>query len=336
MNRLVLAAALAAVVTPLSAQPNPFKPPKPQLKEAQLSYSLTGDITGNAMVGFSGERIARHQTSTVKMMGRTTTTDEWTLTTADSMYRADLGKKQGTVSPNILPYMAKAYDHLDGAGKQRLHQNMQDMAAMLARAFSLSSLSSGDRSGTKSYAGQECEERKFGSFSVCTMTKAPVLLHAQGSLVCLNYEETATEVKLGAPAADLLSPPPGITWKQDGQLEHPDSTALGFVSYLASQQLADSIAKAKQELAQAQAGHNGQPTQLTPEQQASMQQACDALKHLNLDVGKAIADAANQALKDMADVAKQAASDAAKKAAEDKKNEASNKIKGLFKKPKIP
>jgi hypothetical protein len=58
-----------------------------------------------------------------------------------------------------------------------------------------------------------------------------------------------------------------------------------------------------------------------------MQQACETLK--NMDVGKMIADASNQMLKGMADAAKRAATDAAKNAAE-------NKVKGMFKKPKIP
>ena len=58
-----------------------------------------------------------------------------------------------------------------------------------------------------------------------------------------------------------------------------------------------------------------------------MQKACETMK--NMDVGKMIADASNQMLKGMADQAKQAAINAGKTAAE-------NKVKSIFKKPKIP
>jgi hypothetical protein len=263
------------------------------------------------------------------MMGKTSTTDTWTLTTADSMYTADLTKKQGTVAPNILPHMARAYDALDDDGKKRLHQNMNDMAAMLSKAFSFSSLNTGEKVGKKTYAGQECEERKFGSFSVCTMEKAPIVLHTQGSLVCLRYEETATAVSLGGASAEDFAVPPGVTFKPDPRLQKPDSMATGFVLYMSSQQLADSLAKVRAAIATAQAKPTeaGQPPKMTPEQEAEMQKACDAIK--SFDMGKAIADATSQMGKEIGDAMKRAAVDAAK-------NAATQKINSVFKKPKIP
>jgi hypothetical protein len=325
MHRFLILAALAAVVTPLHAQPNPFKLPKSGVKAAQITYSLTGDITGTATVAIDGDRTARHQTSTMKMMGKTVNTDSWTLTTPDSSYSADLTKKQGTVLPNMLPHFSSAYEELDGDAKKRFHQNMEDMASLLSRAFSLASLNAGEKLGNKTYAGQECEERKLASFSICTMTKAPIMLHSQGSLVCLNFEETATEVKLAAPSGEAFATPAGITWKVDTRVEKPDSMAKGYVMYLASQQLSDSLAKAKAELeaAKAKQAQTGKTATLTPEQQSEMQKACDALK--NFDAGKMLADATGQMKQAMIDEAKRAATDAAK-----------NKIKGLFHKPKIP
>jgi di/tripeptidase len=253
----------------------------------------------------------------------------WNLTTPDSTYSVDLGKKQGIVMPNMLDKMAEAYDDLDGSGKKRLHQNMQDMGAMLSRMFSLSGINAGEKLSTKSYAGQECEERKFGPMTVCTMSKAPVMLHSHVSLACFNIEETATEVKLASPPAEVFAAPAGVTWKQDAHVQKPDSVARGFVLYMASQQLADSLAKAKAELAaaQAKAGDSGKPPELTAEQQAGMQQACEKLK--NFDMGKALADATNQAMKEIAEAAKRQAIESGKEAA-------TSKIKGLFKKPKIP
>jgi hypothetical protein len=333
MRHAVLAIGLVLAAAPASAQPNPFKLPKSNLKGgAEVSYTLSGDITGTAMMAFEGDRWVRKQTGTMKMMGKTTTSETWTLTTPDSMYNADVSRKQGSVMPNMLPLMAKAYDGLDGSGKKRLHQNMGEMSSLLTKGFGLSSFSSmGEDLGSKTYAGQSCEERKFGPVVMCSMDKAPVVLHSQTRLLCFNMEETATEVKLGAVSPAAFAPPAGVVFAPDKHVTNADSAAQGLVSYLASQQLADSLAKAKAELqaAQAKAGaqNPGEMPKMTPEQEASMQKACETMK--NLDVGKVIADAANDAMKQMAAQAKQAALDAGK-------NAVNQKIQGVFKKPKIP
>jgi hypothetical protein len=111
----------------------------------------------------------------------------------------------------------------------------------------------------------------------------------------------------------------------DTRVEKPDSLAKGYVMYLASQQLSDSLAKAKAQLeaAKAQQTSTGKPATLTPEQQSEMQKACEALK--NFDTGKMLSDATGQMKQAMIDEAKNAA-----------KNAATNKIKGMFHKPKIP
>lgn len=331
MRRLFVAAGLLAAAVPAAAQPNPFKMPKTNIKGgAEVTYALTGDITGTAMMAYDGERSVRKQTATMKMMGKTTTTDTWTLTTPDSMYNADLTKKQGTVMPNMVPLMAKAYDKLDGSGKKNVHQNMADMASMLTKLAPASLGSAGESLGKKTYAGQECEERKIGPIVMCSMEKAPIMLHSQMKLLCLNAEETATVVNLSGASAAAFTPPVGIAFAVDTRVKDADSAATGLVNYLASQQLADSLAKAKAEIAaaQAKAGQSpGEMPKMTPEQEAEMQKACETLK--SLDIGKMIADAANDAMKQMAAQAKQAAVDAAK-------NAAKSKVEGIFKKPKIP
>ncbi len=329
MRSLLLTAALAAAGFPLVAQQNPFKPHRAEIRSISVGYTMTGDMTGTAALALDGDRMMRRQSSSMKMMGKTIATDSWTLMTPDSTYRADLTKKTGTSAPNLLPHMAKAYDDLDGDGKKRFHQNMADMASMMQQGFGLANINTGEKTGKKTYAGQECEERKVGTFVVCTMTGAPIALHTQASLVCLNYEETATEVRLTAPPKEVFAPPAGIVFTPDPHLQYPDSVANGLVGYLASQQLADSIAKGKAELeaAKAKQAQGGQAPKLTPEQEAQMQKACDMMK--GLDINKMMADAASQALKGMAEAAKQAAINAAK-------NAAAEKVKGIFKKPKIP
>jgi hypothetical protein len=331
MRRLFVAIGFCAAVAPAAAQPNPFKLPKSSIKGgAEVTYTLSGDLTGTATMAFDGDRFVRKQTGTMKMMGKTTTTDTWTLTTPDSMYNADVAKKQGTVMPNMIPLMAKAYDKLDGAGKKNLHQNMSDMASMFTRLSPASLGMVGEELGKKTYAGQECEERKVGPVVMCTMNKTPITLHSQTRLFCFNMEETATEVKLGSVSDAAFAPPPSVVWSPDKHVANADSAAESIVNYLASQALADSLAKARAELqaAQAKAGQSaGELPKRTPEEEASMQQACETMK--NFDMGKMIADATNNAMKSLAASAKQAAVDAAK-------NAAKSKVEGIFKKPKIP
>ena len=78
-------------------------------------------------------------------------------------------------------------------------------------------------------------------------------------------------MKKGDPPASDFAPPAGITFSADSNLADPDSMARGFVKYLASQELADSIAKAKSEMAKQSNASNASTTsttshELTPEE----------------------------------------------------------------------
>lgn len=318
-------AALLGAVLPLAAQQNPFKLLKRAQKSYEVNSTLSGDIRGTSVLASDGARLVRRSSDTTKMMGKTSISEHWQLTTPDSMYNADLVRKTGRSSPNLLPYLASAYDDLDGDGKKRFHQNMADMATMMSRAFNLGQINSGEKLGTKNYAGHDCVERKFGGFTVCQMEDAPVVLHTSGSLLCINYEETATSVKLGSPSNGVFDKPAGITFVSDPYLQRPDSVAKGFVGYLSSQALSDSIAKAKAEMeaAKAKQAQSGQTHQMTPEEQAQMQSACEMIK--SVDMGKVMAAAADAWKKALADAAKNEAKNAAVKG-----------LKGLFKKPRIP
>ena len=331
MKRLALGAVLGLLASSAAAQQNPFKLPKNNTSVA-VEYSYAGDMQGTGQRAISHDRVMQHQTTTGKFFGKTSTMDSWTLSTPDSSYSADLTKKTGVAGPNVLPHMAKAYDDLDGASKQRLHQNMQDMVQMISRAFGTQAMWSDEKVATKTYAGEKCDERTFGSFSICSMQSAPAVpLHVSGSLMCVDYEETATSVKKGDPPASDFAPPAGITFRTDSNLANPDSMARGFVKYLASQELADSIAKAKSEMAkQSNASSasttNAPPRELTPEEREQQRKACEALK--NFDLGRAMSDATKQ-------VFSEAAHEVVQEKKAEAKEDAKQKIKGLFKKPHL-
>lgn len=324
MRALVAAWCLTVCAAPVLAQQNPFQLPK-KVKPVQVTYEYAGDMTGTGTQAMAGDRSMSRSTMTGRFFGKTTTTETWTLLTPDSMYTADLSKKTGTRQPNMLPHMAQAYDDLAKADKQRLHQNMQDMADLLGQAFGTKIMGAGEKVGTKTYAGQTCEERRFGNWSVCNMTTAPVPLHVQGSLFCVNFEQTATAVSLTEPPASSFDPPPGIAFTEDGAIQDPDSVARGFVLYLSSQELSDSIAAARKKMQEeqgqpAQASDQAAQPQMTEEQR---KQACDAIK--NFSLSKMLNDAAKQAFNDLVEQEKEAAKESAK-----------NKLKGLIKKPKFP
>jgi hypothetical protein len=334
MQRLAFVAALACAASPLIAQDNPFKLPKNKLAAVDVTYAYAGDMSGTAERAISKDRIVSHETTTSKFFGKTTNTDSWTLYTPDSAYSVDLTKKTGIRRPNVLPYMEKAYDDLDGASKQRLHQNLQDMAQMITKAFGSQALTAGEKGETKTYAGEKCQEHSFAGFSVCSMQDAPAIpLHTQGNLLCVDFEQTATSVKRGEPPASAFAPPPGITFQDDTNLVKPDSMAHVFVNYLASQQLADSIAKAKADMAKQQQASNAsssgggeQPKELTPEEKAKQREACEALK--NFDLGKTMANAGKS-------VVGEALHEVEEEKKAEVKNDAKQKIKGLFKKPHL-
>ena len=206
MKRIVLGAVLGLFASSAAAQQNPFKLPKNNTSVA-VEYSYTGDMQGTGQRAISHDRVVQHQTTTGKFFGKTSTMNSWTLVTPDSSYSADLTKKTGVAGPNVLPHMAKAYDDLDGASKQRLHQNMQDMVQMISRAFGTQAMWSDEKVATKTYAGEKCDERTFGTFSICSMQSAPAVpLHVSGSLMCVDYEQTATSVKKGDPPASDFAP----------------------------------------------------------------------------------------------------------------------------------
>ena len=315
---------LLAVPATLPAQQNPFKPPKPAVQKFEVTSILTGDMKGNVLLAMDGDRMVRVSADTMKMMGKTSHNSTWNLTTPDSVWHADLAKKTGTVSPNMLSYMAEAYDNLDGDGKKRFTQNIADLATMMSKAFNLGQINSGEKLGTKTYAGHECEERKFGGFTVCQIEKTPIVLHTAGKLLCLNFEETATSVRLGSASPALFNPPADVKFQSDTSMSRPDSVANGFVGYMASQSLSDSIAKGKAELeaARAKQAQSGDSTKMTPAQEAQMQEACEMIKNINL----------NKLMADAAKAWKNALVEAAKN---EGKKQAVKGLRGLIKKPKF-
>lgn len=198
---------------------------------------------------------------------------------------------------------------------------------MMSKAFGAGSMASlGEKLGDETVAGEVCEDRRFATFTVCSMKRGPqIMLKTSGDLLCYRFEQTATSVSLAAPAAGVFEKPAGVKFAPMPAELNADSAARGFVGYLSSQALADSLAASKAELdrAKTEAAAEGKSTEMTKEEKEQMKQACDMLK--NFDMTSVLANSWKAMKKEMAN----AAVDAAKKGA-------TNKLKGLIKKPKIP
>lgn len=286
------------------AQANPFKTKLKGLPSYTVEYSYGGDMTGTGRTTSADDRFATTQTRTGKFFGKTSTTASWSMTDAEYIWTADLDKKNGVKSVNPLPSMAKAYDDLDRVGKARFASNMKEMMQFVTRAFPGIPFE-GEKKGTRSYAGESCELTEMGSFSFCTMKSAPVVLYSSGSFLCVNFEETATKVSRTSDPT-LFEPPAGIKWTENLDRARADSAARAMVGQLASKELADSLAKAKAELAKANAGNPNAAAApaMTPEQQKQM---CDAIKNFSLSTAmnnalkNALNEAKNEAVKGAVD-----------------------------------
>jgi hypothetical protein len=324
MPRLCFLGLVVLPPLPLWAQQNPFTPPRPAIRAATVEYELAGDRTGTATFAYEGARSVHRSTSTMKIFGTSEEIASWQLFTEDSIWTADLKRNTGSVAPNLLPYMARAYEDLDAAGKRRLHQNLEGMAALLGQAFGFGNLGAGQRLGKKTYAGHECEERSLGGFTICQMEGAPVVLHTSANLLCMRFSETATAVRLGPPASDVFAKPPDIAWTADAHLQKPDSIARGFVLYLSSQELADSLARARAALDSAQKAQADPQRELSEEDRAAMMQACEFMKNFN--AGQVMASAADAVWNGLVASVKQAALDAARR-------EAVRGLRGLIRRP---
>lgn len=317
---LVLAAAILAV--PAAAQQNPFKI-KGASQPVTVSYTITGSMTGTGEYAASSDKFMRHSTTTGKMFGKTINTDEWSLMTPDNIYSADLAKKKGTKSPNMMPTMAKAYDNLSGTEKARMAQNMKDMAQMISQAFGATGMIGQSSGTTATYAGHTCVEHTMGNFSSCVLKDAPqVALHSSGSMFCMDFEQTATNVTLGSVPPGAFDLPAGVTFTSDTALAaRSDSMARTLVRYMASQELADSLAAARKQMQTSHASSGGSDS--LPK---LSKQDCEQLR--NLDLGKLVSVSFKSVVGD-------AVNEAVHEKEQEEKEKAKSKIKDLIKKPKI-
>jgi hypothetical protein len=299
---------LAAATSSLAAQVNPFKPSGRSVKSAVIAYTMSGSMSGTEELALDGDRMARRGATSMKMFGKTVTSETFVLTTPDSVYSVDLTKKTGFAMPNYGPPLADEYEHLSGKQKKQLQQNLELAAQTLGRAFGMGSIAQANQVvGQETVAGQACDVRKFGDWSVCALATDPsITLKTSGEVMCMEMNTVATSATInqGAPA-DKFAMPSGINWTPpDTSLSRdPKATAKEMLQMLSSEEFRDSLLAAQKDMKAAEDSAGVQ--QMTPEER---EQSCAQLRAaFNVDLGAAFTHA-------LGNVAKSAAKSAAENA----------------------
>lgn len=280
-------AVLTALAPTLTAQQNPFRPSGGTVKSALVQYSVSGDENGTEELAVAADRRATRTTTTVRVFGKDTKVNRLEVDSRDSTYRVDLEKKEGYRIASPTTAMADEYDKLSPADKERFQANMRELATVFAQAFGAGSMSNAaEVKGRDTVAGQTCEVHQLGTFVVCTLVGAPqVPLRLQGELFCLRVNRVATAATVnGAVSPDRFALPTDIKWKDPGGEVMNEADARQFVHRMASQDVSDSLARARQQVkaaqdsarARAQAGGGTQPSDsLTAEQR---EQVCKTMR----------------------------------------------------------
>ena len=273
MKPAVLAVAMLASSATLAAQHNPFRPVPGSVKSALVQYTLSGDETGTEELAFTPERWATRSNTTTRVLGKNMKVNRLDIATRDSSFHVDLEKKEGYRARSAVPAIAAEYDKLSAGEKQRFAQNVQDLASVFAQALGVGAMAGAAQAkGKETIAGQTCDVHQLGSFRSCNLVGAPEIpLKLEGELFCIRTHKVASSVSLNAPVpADKLAVPADIKWKEAQREAMSDEDAQRFIRFLASQELADSLAKAKEQIKAAQdsaKAHGQQPADtLTAEQ----------------------------------------------------------------------
>jgi len=278
-----------------------------------ITYSLSGSLSGTEELALDGTRTARRSATSMKMFGKTVTTESLALMTEDSVYSVDLSKKTGVALPNYGPLLADEYDRLSGKQKKQLQQNMELAAQSLGAAFGMGNIAQANKVvGQETVAGQACEVRKFGDWSVCALAADPsIALKTSGEIMCMEMNTVATSATInqGAPA-DKFAMPSGVNWTaaDTSVTRDPKATAKQMLEMLSSEEFRDSLLAAQKDMKAAE--DSAGVKEMTPEER---EQACQQLRQaFKVDLGAAFTHALGNGAQS---AAKSAAENALKNAA---------------------
>jgi hypothetical protein len=222
---LIVLGSLVPAAT-LAGQDNPFAFTGGSVKSAYIVYEVTstkkGAVAGASWeMGVAPDRWVMKSVMPFEVAGRKDTLRILMVTTRDSQYTYTvMGKdREGTVSPQLRPHLAREYAALGAAGKARFKENVKLMTTASgigsgSDANELITLT-GEKLGSETVGGHKCDLYKREKVTACVMPGAP--------LVSLRWRDENQGVSMVAkkitfnlplpPAIVLL--PKGVSWKKE-------------------------------------------------------------------------------------------------------------------------
>jgi hypothetical protein len=215
------------LAVPLAAQDNPFAFTGGAVKSAYIVYDLTstqkGAVAGAAWeVGVAPDRWIMKSVMPFEAAGKRDTMRILIVSTRDSQYTYTvMGKdREGTVSPQLRPHLAREYAALSAAGKARFAENLKLMTSGSSGLGSGSDANelitlTGQKLGSETVGGHKCDVYRREKVTACVVPGAP--------MVALRWKDenqglsmVAKKITLNRPlppATGLL--PKGVRWKQE-------------------------------------------------------------------------------------------------------------------------
>lgn len=168
------------------------------VKEAQITYALSGMRTGTRSLAFTdyGSRTRQATHAIMTVMGRTQQDDSIVYTDGAWIYTLDPKIKRATKQHNPL-----AKDFTKESNREKILRTPEDYVRALG----------GEKIGTDKLIGYACDIWDIKSFSTKTcLTKEGMALWTEAKIGAMATKETATEVKIGSLPPGFASLPHDI------------------------------------------------------------------------------------------------------------------------------
>ena len=246
MLRHIASLGLVMAASPVAAQDNPFAFTGGGVKSAHIVYEITSAQKGAAAgasweMGVAPDRWIVKSAMPFEIAGKKDTVRSLMVTTRDSQYSYTvIGKdREGKVSPQLRPHLAREYMALNAAGKARFKENLKLLTSSSSGMGSNSDANTlititGDKMGSETIGGHKCDVYKRNKVTACVVPGAPFVV------LRWNDEDqgvsmVAKTIKLNGPLPTAITVlPKGVQWKKephddadfiDGvwSLKHPDS-----------------------------------------------------------------------------------------------------------------
>ena len=218
---------LVLAASPLAAQENPFAFTGGSVKSAYVVYTITSKQPGAGAgssweMGVAPDRWVMKSVMPVEMAGKKDTMRILMVTTRDSQYTyTSMGKdREGKVSPQLRPHLAREYAALSAAGKARFKENVKLVTSGSSSMGSGSDANSlititGQKLGSETIGGHKCDVYKREKVTACVVPDAPLVV-LRWSDEDQGLSMVAKTIKLNSPlppSASLL--PKGVRWKKE-------------------------------------------------------------------------------------------------------------------------